>query len=123
MLGGVTTARKHYFLKELRVLMYGFGDDKQPYQETVSMNGQGKHNLQVELLEQMVVDYIRSMTQQCLQVGKPGKIGLEDIWYLTRRDPRKFARVKDLLNMSDELKRARRAFDESKFGVDKNSAK
>jgi transcription initiation factor TFIID subunit 13 len=42
---------------------------------------------------------------------------------LTRRDPRKFARVKDLLNMSDELKRARRAFDESKFGVDKNSAK
>jgi transcription initiation factor TFIID subunit 13 len=63
------------------------------------------------------------MTQQCLQVGKPGKIGLEDIWYLTRRDPRKFARVKDLLNMSDELKRARRAFDESKFGVDKNTAK
>ncbi|EPB76925.1 V-type ATPase, A subunit [Ancylostoma ceylanicum] len=47
--------KKFFFRKELRSMLYGFGDDK---------------------------------------VGKPDRIALEDIHYLIRRDPKKFARVK-----------------------------
>ncbi len=84
-------------------MMYGFGDDKVPYAETV------------ELLEEMVVEYIKEMTWKAMECGKPGRVQTEDIWYLIRRDPKKYARVKDLLSMNEELKKARKAFDEQKF--------
>ena len=41
---------------------------------------------------------------------------LKIIVFLIRKDPRKFARVKDLLTMNEELKRARKAFDEANYG-------
>lgn len=68
----------------------------------------------LELIEQIVVNYICEMCQRALQVGKPGKLSLEDIHYLIRRDAKKFGRVKDLLSMSEELKKARKQFDEAK---------
>ena len=40
---------------------------------------------------------------------------VEDIVFLVRKDQRKYARVKDLLTMNEELKRARKAFDEIKY--------
>uniref|UniRef100_A0A0N5AT16 Transcription initiation factor TFIID subunit 13 n=1 Tax=Syphacia muris TaxID=451379 RepID=A0A0N5AT16_9BILA len=94
--------KKWLFRKELRTMIYGFGDDKVPYDKTL------------ELLEVIVVEYVRGMCQKALEVGKPGKIALEDIHYLIRRDAKKFGRVKDLLSMSEELKKARKQFDEAK---------
>jgi transcription initiation factor TFIID subunit 13 len=41
---------------------------------------------------------------------KRGKLQLEDIIFLVRKDKKKFARVKELLLMYEELKRARAAF-------------
>lgn len=49
-----------------------------------------------------------------MKVGRQDKITLEDIHYLIRRDAKKYARVKDLLSMSEELKKARKQFDEAK---------
>ena len=49
-----------------------------------------------------------------MKVGKPDRMALEDIHYLIRRDQKKFSRVKDLLSMSEELKKARKQFDEVK---------
>jgi len=94
--------RKRLFAKELRNMMYGFGDDPQPYAESV------------ELLEDLVVQYITDMTLKAGEVGsnKQGRIVVNDILYLLRHDPRKYARVKELLSMNEELKRARKAFDE-----------
>ncbi len=40
---------------------------------------------------------------------------MEDIIYLIRNQPRMYARVKDLLTMNEELKKARKAFDEVKL--------
>lgn len=37
------------------------------------------------------------------------------ICFSVRKDPRKYARVKDLLTMNEELKKARKAFDEVKY--------
>lgn len=99
--------------------MYGFGDDPQPFAESV------------ELLEDLVLQYITDMvcissevkmctlfwlfqTLQATDIGsnKQGRIVVNDILYLLRHDPRKYARVKELLSMNEELKRARKAFDE-----------
>lgn len=96
--------RKRILTKELRCMMYGFGDDKVPYTETI------------ELLEDLTIEYLKNVTQRAMEVGKTGRVQLEDVWYLIRRDPRKYARVKDLLTMNEELRKARKAFDEAKFG-------
>ena len=85
--------------KELRCMMYGFGDDMNPYTETV------------ELLEDLVLRYITDTTRKALEVGKSGKITVEDIMYLVNKDPRKLSRVKELLFMNEELKKSRKAFD------------
>jgi len=100
-----TSGRKRQFGKELRCMMYGFGDDINPYTESV------------ELLEDVVVEFITQMTQQAMEVGRSGRVTVEDVLYLVRRDTRKAARVLRLLDMNEELRRARRAFDEGKYAT------
>ncbi|KAF5396273.1 Transcription initiation factor TFIID subunit 13 [Paragonimus heterotremus] len=56
-------------------------------------------------------------TRKALKIGRPGKISVEDVTYLVRRDPKKFSRVKELLLLSEELRRARKAFEEDEYGV------
>lgn len=85
--------------KELRCMMYGFGDDINPYTESV------------ELLEDLVIKYINETTRKAMEVGRTGKITVDDIMYLIRKDKRKCARVKELLLMNEELKKSRKAFD------------
>ncbi|CAF3197591.1 unnamed protein product [Rotaria sp. Silwood2] len=110
-LGGTNAdnqTRKRLFSKELRNMMYGFGDDPQPYAESV------------ELLEDLVLQYITDMTLKAAEIGsnKQGRIVVNDILYLLRHDRRKYARVKELLSMNEELKRARKAFDEPSKGLE-----
>lgn len=97
--------RKRIFSKELRCMMYGFGDDQNPYTESVDM------------LEDLVINYITEVICKAMDVGKTGRVQVEDIMYLVRTDPKKFARVKDLLSMNEELKKARKAFDEVKYAA------
>ncbi|KAF3819551.1 hypothetical protein GH733_015060 [Mirounga leonina] len=82
-------------------MMYGFGDDQNPYTESV------------DILEDLVIEFI---TEMAMSIGRQGRVQVEDIVFLIRKDPRKFARVKDLLTMNEELKRARKAFDEANYG-------
>ncbi|KAF7281712.1 TATA-box binding protein associated factor 13 [Rhynchophorus ferrugineus] len=98
-----TAGRKRLFSKELRCMMYGFGDDQNPYTESV------------DIIEDIVIEFITEMTQKAMEIGRTGRVQVEDIVFLVRKDPRKYARVKDLLTMNEELKRARKAFDEIKF--------
>ncbi|MCL4150403.1 UNVERIFIED_CONTAM: hypothetical protein GTU68_024224 [Idotea baltica] len=84
-------------------MMYGFGDDQNPYTESV------------DLLEDLVHEFITQMTQKAMEVGRSGRVQVEDVLYLVRKDKRKYARVHDLLNMNEELKKARKAFDEVKY--------
>ncbi|CAM1293180.1 TAF13 (predicted) [Pycnogonum litorale] len=97
--------KKRHFSKELRCMMYGFGDDQNPYTESV------------DLLEDSVIEYITDMTLKAMEIGRTGRVQVEDIVYLVRKDTRKFARVRDLLTMNEELKKARKAFDEGKFAT------
>ena len=50
-----------------------------------------------------------------MDVGRPGRISVEDIIFLIRKDPKKYSRVKELLIMNEELRKARKAFDEVKY--------
>lgn len=104
-------------------MMYGFGDEENPLPESV------------ELLEELVIHFIQDMVSQsaaahnrlsnyrshlarlfqtikAMEINKQNKVQIEDIMYLLRKDPRKYARAKDLLIMDKELKKARKAFDE-----------
>lgn len=63
----------------------------------------------------LVVQYIIDTTVKAMEVGRQNRVQVEDIIYLVRNDPRKYARVNDLLSMNEELKRARKAFDEAKY--------
>jgi len=104
------SGRKRLFSKELRCMMYGFGDDQNPYTETV------------DLLEDLVLEFITDMTQKAVDVGRSGRVQVDDIMYLVRRDKRKCKRAKELLNMNEELKKARKAFDEGKYSADLEKA-
>ncbi|XP_067131991.1 transcription initiation factor TFIID subunit 13 [Centruroides vittatus] len=95
--------KKRLFSKELRCMMYGFGDDQNPYTESV------------DILEDLVIEFITVMTHRAMEIGRIGRVQVEDIVFLVRKDPRKYARVKDLLTMNEELKKARKAFDEVKY--------
>jgi len=97
--------RKAIFRKELRSMFYGFGGDKNPRDDTL------------DALVHIVHEYIRDVSLKALEVGKPNQIRLEDVHYLIRRDQKKFQRVKELLSLSEELKKAKKAFDDAKGDV------
>lgn len=82
-------------------MMHGFGDDPNPYSETV------------DLVEDLVMDFVTEMTFKAMEVGKSGKVHVNDIIFLIRKDPKKYRRVKELLMMNEELKKARKAFEET----------
>ncbi|ESN92386.1 hypothetical protein HELRODRAFT_89477, partial [Helobdella robusta] len=87
----------------VRCMMYGFGDDPNPYSESV------------DLLEELVIEYICELTKKAMEVGRSDRITVEDIIFLIRKDVRKYSRVKELLLMNEELRKARKAFDEVKY--------
>ncbi|XP_023577465.1 transcription initiation factor TFIID subunit 13 [Octodon degus] len=70
--------RKRLFSKELRCMMYGFGDDQNPYTESV------------DILEDLVIEFITEMTHKAMSIGRQGRVQVEDIVFLIRKDPRKF---------------------------------
>ena len=43
---------------------------------------------------------------------------VEDVIFLARKQPKMYARTRDLLTMNEELKKARKAFDEVKYVQD-----
>eukprot|EP00249_Psilotum_nudum_P004463 c17983_g1_i1 orf=303-758(-) len=92
--------KRGIFTRDLRYMMYGFGDDPDPLPETVS------------LVEDILIEYITDMVHKSHDIAsRRGKLTTEDLMFLVRKDSRKFARVKELLAMNEELKRARKAFE------------
>mmetsp|Transcript_13739 Transcript_13739/g.23606 ORF Transcript_13739/g.23606 Transcript_13739/m.23606 type:complete len:134 (+) Transcript_13739:1-402(+) len=95
--------RKRVFAKDLKLMMYGFGDTN-PVPESI------------DLMEDLVVEFIMDTTSRAMDLAGPrGKILKEDVMYLIRNDKKKLARVKELLAMDKVLKNARKAFDEDGF--------
>ncbi|KAL3312712.1 hypothetical protein Ciccas_008695 [Cichlidogyrus casuarinus] len=90
-------------LRSVRALLNAFGDDENPVPETVS------------LIEEMAVKYIMDTTMKASQIGRKGKVGVDELLYLVRNDKKKFSRVKELLLLHEELRKARKVFEESDY--------
>lgn len=50
-----------------------------------------------------------------MEVGRAGRVSVEDIIFIVRKDAKKYSRVRELLVMNEELRKARKAFDEIKY--------
>ena len=92
--------KKRMFHRELMSMMRGFGDDPNPYAETV------------DLIEEMVIRFITEMTHKAMDVGKNGRVQVNDIIFIIRKDAKKYSRVKDLLMMKEQIDKAKKAFTE-----------
>eukprot|EP00698_Gefionella_okellyi_P003375 TRINITY_DN13145_c0_g1_i1.p1 TRINITY_DN13145_c0_g1~~TRINITY_DN13145_c0_g1_i1.p1 ORF type:complete len:102 (-),score=16.38 TRINITY_DN13145_c0_g1_i1:195-500(-) len=84
----------------IRGLMYAFGDVSNPLPESV------------DLVETMVNDYIVDVTQKALAVATGKKLRADDFLFVIRKDTRKCKRAKELLRLNEELKKARKVFDD-----------
>lgn len=93
--------KRGLFTRDLRPMLYGFGDVPNPLPETV------------ELVEELVVDYVTDMMHKAMEgsAQQRGRLAHQDIVFLVRKDERKYGRCLELLEMNEELKRARKNFD------------
>ncbi|KAJ6496716.1 transcription initiation factor IID, 18kD subunit-domain-containing protein [Mycena vitilis] len=95
------------FTRELKNLMYGFGDDRNPATDTVNV------------MEEILIEYITDVCQTAGTQTKRVRLSIEDLRRALSRpaDAKKLARMEELLFMQEDIKRARSQFD------DKDNAK
>ncbi|KAH9952223.1 transcription initiation factor IID, 18kD subunit-domain-containing protein [Amylocystis lapponica] len=100
---GKQSTYKGLFTKELRNLMYGFGDDRNPASDTVNV------------MEEILIEYIVDVCQTALAPGRKSRLSIEDLRRALSRpaDAKKLARMEELLFMQEDIKRARAQFEES----------
>jgi len=93
---------KGLFTKELKSIMYGFGDDRNPANDTVNV------------MEEILVEYIMDVCQTAGASSRKARLSIEDLRRALSRpaDAKKLARMEELLFMQEDIKRARAQFDE-----------
>ncbi|GLC46875.1 hypothetical protein PLESTB_000664800 [Pleodorina starrii] len=105
------------FTKDLSRLMYGFGDYENPIQETINV------------VEDILVEYVRetccAALNEAARMGKLDrdrssgapklKVDEKDILFLVRKDPKKYTRIRELLDMQLLIKEARKTLDVDKI--------
>ncbi len=98
--------------------MYGFGDDKQVANDSVAV--------MEEILIEYIVDIVRmtrifvssylTLKLQCQvalqQSPKKARLQIEDLRRALAHDPKKLARMEELLFMQEDIKRARKQFED-----------
>lgn len=100
--GGMGAKRKRgMFARDLRYMMYGFGDVRDPNNETVA------------LVEDLMVDFITNIAHQAMECAEKrgGRFSNDDLLYVIRNDEKKLRRVEELMEMNEYLKEARKNFD------------
>mmetsp|Transcript_22774 Transcript_22774/g.54520 ORF Transcript_22774/g.54520 Transcript_22774/m.54520 type:complete len:144 (+) Transcript_22774:164-595(+) len=99
--GDAPQKKRGWFTKDLRVMMYGFGDSEHPLQRTV------------DLVEDILIEYITEFVHTAMDhASKTGKVQKEDLLFQIRKDPRKFNRAMELLMMDERIKEARRCIED-----------
>ncbi|CAA7264309.1 unnamed protein product [Cyclocybe aegerita] len=94
---------KGLFTKELKNLMYGFGDDRNPSNDTVNV------------MEEILIEYITDVCQTAAGPAKKTRLSVDDLRRVLSHpaDAKKLARLEELLFMQEDIKRARAQFEES----------
>lgn len=89
---------KGLLAKDLANMMYGFGDDRTPYKESV------------DLVEAMVINYVVDTWQKTLASAhsRSTKVSEKDVIFLLRKDKKKYERARELLYLEDQFNIAKR---------------
>ena len=99
--GGGTS---HKFQREIRAMMYGFGDDLHPLPQSVA------------LVEDMAVDYLHQVLRRASDAaaerqhgggGGAARVQERDLLFAVRKDAKRVARLQELLDVYEEQKEAR----------------
>ncbi|KAI9817654.1 MAG: Transcription initiation factor TFIID subunit 13 [Phylliscum demangeonii] len=102
--------RQPNFTKELKLLMYAYGDDREPLEETV------------KILDELVTDFIIEMCHEAAvsaTLARRQKIKVDDFRFALRTDAVKLGRVQELLHMDKVLKDWRKLFNENDDRLEK----
>jgi len=94
------TRKQNLFSKDLKLLMYAFGDDPNPSPDSVAV------------LEDIVIEYINEMCIEAARIAAPRhKLKVDDFKVALRNDPTKLGRVEELLHLQKVISEARKQFD------------
>ncbi|KII88466.1 hypothetical protein PLICRDRAFT_140722 [Plicaturopsis crispa FD-325 SS-3] len=91
---------KGLFNRELKSLMYGFGDDRNPANDTVNV------------MEEILVEFITDVCSTAGASTRKNRLSVDDLRRALSRpaDAKKLARMEELLFMQEDIKRARAQF-------------
>ena len=89
--------------KELAEMMFGFGDDRKPNKESV------------ELVEEYVNEFVIALTKEASEVTTKQRVKFEDLLFILRNDPKKYARAEELVLKNKQIASDRKLGDK-KFG-------
>ncbi|KAL6120838.1 hypothetical protein NUSPORA_02363 [Nucleospora cyclopteri] len=92
--------KRNTFLKEVRLMMYAFGDVSVPRMDTsIAVNN-------------YLCDYLNALLIKTHNMATiKGKTKTEDLLFFLKRDRKKYTRVKNLLMTNEELINARKIFE------------
>ena len=95
---------KGSLVDDIARMMYAFGDDSEPYEETVDMMEQ--------MVFQCIVDvFIRGHKSQ------RSRLNVNDVKFALRNNPKMLARVEELLRKNDEIERMRKQFETNEYDL------
>ncbi|KAJ9070560.1 hypothetical protein DSO57_1006610 [Entomophthora muscae] len=98
-----TGSKKNFFAKEMPLLLYGFGDVEWPLPETC------------ETMESILIDFITDVSFRAHGVATRSggrKVKIDDYKVVLGNDPKKLARVEELLYMHEDIRQAKMLFDQ-----------
>ena len=90
------------FTNELKGLMYGFGDNESPDNESA------------ELLQDYVIEYIQNIAYAAYRRNKrkgSNEISLRDLLYVLRKDKKRYYRIPSLINFYEIAKKTKKKSD------------
>ena len=96
--------RKNMFLKEVRLMLFAFGDVSAPRMDTSI----AVHNYLCDYLNALL---IKTHDMAIIK----GKTKTDDLLFFLKRDRKKYTRVKNLLVTNEELMNARKIFECKEF--------
>ncbi|KAJ3416877.1 Transcription initiation factor TFIID subunit 13 [Chytridiales sp. JEL 0842] len=88
-------SKKRIFAKEIRQLMYGYGDVPNPAEDTC------------DVMEDLLMIYINDLCSKITTVTGGRRTKVSDVLYVLRSDPKKLVRVKQLLAADKDLTKAK----------------
>jgi transcription initiation factor TFIID subunit 13 len=96
--------KQRLFTKDVKSLLYAFGDVEEPLPDTVNA------------VEDILMNYVLDLCHDAHAYSKVTcrqKVRVDDFKFALRKDPYKYGRLEELLKMSKAIETARKEFDSS----------